>query len=314
MSGKAWFVISWIVLGFLVGCLLGRHNSPDWSSDGRATRFIADESGIFPSAMEPRSIRCEPWQITYYPLGDSIHSELGESSKGNFVSDIEDATKVALGTPSAKVLLSERQTISAFSKAELVAIAAATLGSGGLGFYWTFERKPKCNSSQVHRAFLSAANWHAAASFNARFPFFLDPHGRFVRSVAPARMPFIAQSSAPRIFYRTPAQLSPVAVREVALGRGCEDGRVYNRTDIFSPDDSVSVSVHTGGSSFSTRVFVRWLYPNGKVTTYGGLLSSTGESYHCYWSHDPHGVSVGQYTLELFLNDRLAATLHYRVR
>lgn len=129
-------------------------------------------------------------------------------------------------------------------------------------------------------------------------------------AAAPATPPAV---TAPAKVAEKPKDVAITGVH-VGSGRGQYD-HVAVEKHVFSPKDTIAVSVYSDGSAKTANIGVRWLDARGDVlgsemrlVTYNGSLATLFEFA------DPKGLPVGTYSIEVRLDDWLAETAHFEVK
>jgi hypothetical protein len=112
-----------------------------------------------------------------------------------------------------------------------------------------------------------------------------------------------------------PATQSALRVTEVDLGLGVgPDKRITDRTDSFSPSETVYVSVATEGAAPSATLKARWTYEDGQVVQESSqTIAPTGPAVTEFHVSNPAGWPKGSYKVEVFLNGNPAETETFKV-
>ncbi|HEY2377236.1 MAG TPA: hypothetical protein VGH98_14770 [Gemmatimonadaceae bacterium] len=105
-------------------------------------------------------------------------------------------------------------------------------------------------------------------------------------------------------------------VADVTLGRSVgADERIADRTDTFSPGDTIYASVHTTGTTQNANLAARWTYQDGQLVTESNeTISPTGDAYTEFHIFKPSGWLVGKYTLHLLVNGQEVQTKDLAVK
>ena len=109
--------------------------------------------------------------------------------------------------------------------------------------------------------------------------------------------------------------LTPVALDSVDIGRSLEaDKSIKDATSSFKPQDTVYASLKVSGSANSGLVRALWTDPQGKVVQDNTRIVTPSRSDTVtFEATPPNGWSGGRYRLDLYLDDRLAATRNFSV-
>ena len=102
-------------------------------------------------------------------------------------------------------------------------------------------------------------------------------------------------------------------VSAIQLGRSVNpDSTVASFTTRFVPDDSVYLSVLTGGAGSGT-ISVRWTYAGRVIDEPKKQVSYRAEAVTDFRLQSSTGFPEGDYTAEVFLNGQSAGTRPFRV-
>ena len=105
----------------------------------------------------------------------------------------------------------------------------------------------------------------------------------------------------------------PLSVTAIQLGRSLNsDGTVSGFTTTFKPDDSIYLSVLTGGAGTGT-IRVRWKYGERVIDEPKKQVSYHQAAATDFRLQSPGGFPAGDYTAEVFVNDQSAGTRAFRV-
>jgi hypothetical protein len=107
-----------------------------------------------------------------------------------------------------------------------------------------------------------------------------------------------------------------VTVADVDIGKKIgPDKKIIDKTDDFSPTDSIYASVHTTGSSPSTSLTARWTFENGTVVDERSeTITPSGDTYTEFHIVKPGGWPKGKYTLHVLLDGREVQTKEVTVK
>lgn len=106
-----------------------------------------------------------------------------------------------------------------------------------------------------------------------------------------------------------------VRVTDVDLGLGLGPAkRVTDRTDSFSPSETIYVSVRTEGAAPSATLRARWTFQDGQVVQESSqTIAPTGTSMTEFHVSNPTGWPRGSYKVEVFLNGSSVETESFKV-
>lgn len=104
-------------------------------------------------------------------------------------------------------------------------------------------------------------------------------------------------------------------VIDVTLGRAVGGDRaITDRTETFGPNDTIYASVTTDGTAESVTLRARWTFEDGQVVDESTrTISSRGQERTEFHISKPDGWPAGQYTLEVFVNDRSVERKNFQV-
>ena len=110
----------------------------------------------------------------------------------------------------------------------------------------------------------------------------------------------------------------PTALKvvDITFGRSVSaDKRIADRTDTFSPRDTIYASVHTTGTTENANLATRWTYQDGRVVTENNeTISPSGDAYTEFHIFRPSGWPAGRYTLHLLVNGQEVQTKELTVK
>ncbi len=108
----------------------------------------------------------------------------------------------------------------------------------------------------------------------------------------------------------------PVKVTDVTLGRSLTPEKtIGDKTDSFSPSDTIYVTVKTVGSASSAELQARWSFEDGQIIddsrqtvtpTTNGVMSEFHVS-------KPDGWPAGKYKVEILVGGKLAESREFKV-
>jgi hypothetical protein len=112
-----------------------------------------------------------------------------------------------------------------------------------------------------------------------------------------------------------PATQSVVRVTDVDLGLGLgPDKQVRDKTDSFSPSETIYVSVRTEVASPSATLKARWSFQDGQVVQESSqTIAPTGTAVTEFHVSNPAGWPKGSYKVEVFLNGSSVETESFKV-
>jgi hypothetical protein len=113
----------------------------------------------------------------------------------------------------------------------------------------------------------------------------------------------------------TPAATATVRVTDVDLGVGLgPDKRVTDKTDSFSPSETIYLSVRTEGTAPSATLKARWTFEDGQVVQETSqTIAPTGPAFTEFHVSNPAGWPKGSYKVEVFLNGSSTETESFKV-
>jgi hypothetical protein len=123
------------------------------------------------------------------------------------------------------------------------------------------------------------------------------------------------QAPTPEVSAPAPAAL-PGRVGAIELGTAVgADGRVTAPAAIFSPGDTIYVSVPTEGQPSGAALSARWTYEDGQVVSEGReTLATPGRAATEFHIAKPDGWPAGRYRVEIALNGEPAGARDFEVR
>jgi hypothetical protein len=107
----------------------------------------------------------------------------------------------------------------------------------------------------------------------------------------------------------------PLEVTAIQVGRSRNaDRTVAQPTFEFRPDETIYVSIVTEGAGDDAVVKVRWRFGSGTVGESQQTISPRDRAVTPFEMRSAAGFPIGEYTLEVFLNDTPVGTRDLRVR
>jgi hypothetical protein len=106
-----------------------------------------------------------------------------------------------------------------------------------------------------------------------------------------------------------------VRVTEVDLGRALgADKRVTDKTNSFTPAETIYLSVRTEGSASTATLKARWTYEGGQlVQELSRSIAPAGTAVTEFHVAKPDGWPKGSYKVEVFLNGNSVETESFKV-
>jgi hypothetical protein len=106
-----------------------------------------------------------------------------------------------------------------------------------------------------------------------------------------------------------------VRVTDVDLGLSVgPDKRVTDKTDSFSPSETIYVSVKTEGAAPSATLKARFTFQDGQVVQESSqTIAPTGTAVTEFHVSNPAGWPKGSYKVEVFLNGGSVETENFKV-
>jgi hypothetical protein len=109
---------------------------------------------------------------------------------------------------------------------------------------------------------------------------------------------------------------SALSVIDIDVGRHIDaDKKIVDKTDDFTPTDTIYASVHTSGTAQSSPVIARWTFQDGSVvdeTT--NNVTTDGTAYTAFHVAKPGGLAKGKYTLHLVIDGKEVRTKDVTVK
>lgn len=117
-----------------------------------------------------------------------------------------------------------------------------------------------------------------------------------------------------------PAELPPLPTGDyrivsVELGKAVDDeGQVRQPLEVFAPGDRIHAAVVSVGSSEGLTLSARWTAADGtEVAKAGQSLTPETPTVATFSIAQPEPWPVGEYQVEIAINDRVAETRSFRV-
>ena len=112
-----------------------------------------------------------------------------------------------------------------------------------------------------------------------------------------------------------PGASTAVRVTDVDLGRALGlDRRVTDKTDSFTPAETIYVSVRTEGSAPTATLKARWTYEGGQLVQESSrTIAPTGTAVTEFHVAKPDGWPKGSYKVEVFLDGNSVETESFKV-
>jgi hypothetical protein len=126
-----------------------------------------------------------------------------------------------------------------------------------------------------------------------------------------------APTTAPQVT-APPAATDVVSVANVSLGKALgPDKKVTATTDTFAKGDTIYAVVETTGSGTAT-VKAKWTYIKGDKTAAVSestqTIKTTGPAVNEFHVSKPDGWPLGEYQVEILVNDKSAGTKKFTVK
>lgn len=114
----------------------------------------------------------------------------------------------------------------------------------------------------------------------------------------------------------SPAGAAGVRVTDVTLGRSIGgDKAITERTDTFSPNDTIYASVATEGSAPSATLRAKWTFEDGQLVDDSSHAIAPGSRERTeFHVSKPDGWPAGKYQVEVFLDNQSTDTKSFDVR
>ena len=107
-----------------------------------------------------------------------------------------------------------------------------------------------------------------------------------------------------------------LSVIDVDMGRHINaDRKVSDKTDDFSPMDTIYASVHTSGTATNGAVVGRWTYQDGTVVDEKtDTVTTNGDARTAFFIVKPGGLPAGKYTLHVLIDGKEVRTKDVEVK
>jgi uncharacterized protein YecT (DUF1311 family) len=108
----------------------------------------------------------------------------------------------------------------------------------------------------------------------------------------------------------------PFAVSSVELGAAIDAGQeITQPKSVFAPSDSIYAAIASTGAASHVTLAARWSYQDGQIVNASSQeIAPTGPAVTTFHISKPDGWPVGEYTVEVLVNDVVAVRQHYAVR
>ena len=112
-----------------------------------------------------------------------------------------------------------------------------------------------------------------------------------------------------------PLPQPPFSVSGLELGKAVGvDNKITNPAEVFSPKDTVYLSVVSDGVAPAVVLRARWYGPQGTLVQEGSeTIASLGAKATPFHLSQPSGLPLGQYTVRLFVDDKPTDTKQFVV-
>ena len=107
-----------------------------------------------------------------------------------------------------------------------------------------------------------------------------------------------------------------LSVLDVDMGRHiAPDSTISDKTDEFTPTDTIYASVRTSGTATSTAVVGRWTFQDGAVVDERtNTVTTSGDARTVFRLVKPDGLAKGRYTLRVLIDGKEARSKDVTVK
>jgi len=97
-----------------------------------------------------------------------------------------------------------------------------------------------------------------------------------------------------------------LAVMDVDMGRHIDaERKISDKTDDFTPNDTIYASVHTSGTATNSPVVGRWTFQDGTVVDEkSDNVTTNGTARTVFFITKPTGLPAGKYTLHVIVDGK----------
>jgi hypothetical protein len=102
------------------------------------------------------------------------------------------------------------------------------------------------------------------------------------------------------------ASRAALSVIDVDMGRHIDaEKKISDKTDTFTPSDTIYASVHTSGTQANSAVVARWTFQDGtQVDEQTANVTTSGDARTAFFIVKPSGFPKGKYTLRILVDGR----------
>jgi hypothetical protein len=107
-----------------------------------------------------------------------------------------------------------------------------------------------------------------------------------------------------------------LSVIDVDMGRHIDaDRTIVDKTETFTPTDTIYASVHTSGTATNGAVVGRWTFQNGTVVDEKtDTVTTNGDAHTAFFIMQPSGLPTGKYTLHVLIDGKEVRTKDVTVK
>lgn len=112
------------------------------------------------------------------------------------------------------------------------------------------------------------------------------------------------------------ASRAALSVIDVDMGRHVDaEKKISDKTDDFSPNDTIYASVHTSGTANNGTVIGRWTFQDGTaVDERTETVTTNGDARTVFYIAKPSGFPKGKYTLHVVIDGKEVRTKDVTVK
>lgn len=107
-----------------------------------------------------------------------------------------------------------------------------------------------------------------------------------------------------------------LSVIDIDMGRHADSAaKITDKTDNFTPKDTIYASVHTSGTATNGAVVGRWTFQDGSVIdeqTHN--VTTNGDAYTAFHIAKPGGFAKGKYTIHILIDGNEVRTKDVEVK
>jgi hypothetical protein len=107
-----------------------------------------------------------------------------------------------------------------------------------------------------------------------------------------------------------------LSVIDVDMGRHVDaERKISDKTDDFTPSDTIYASVHTSGTATNSPVVGRWTFQDGTVLDERtDSVTTNGTARTVFFISRPSGLTRGKYTLHVLVDGKEVRTKDVEVK